>query len=70
MKLLALRRVLAIEEGTYGTNGTYVLWLVTANCRPPTANGKLLTAPLESVMFGNLIDAINSNTEIIDEAVL
>ena len=44
--------------------------VVTANRQLQTANRKLLAAPRESVMFRNLIEAINSNTEIIDEAVL
>ena len=38
VRLLAERRGRAIEDGTYGTNGTYVLWSVTVNCQRQTAS--------------------------------
>ena len=39
------------------------------NRKPQTANCKPLTVALESIMERNLVEAIDPDTEIIDEAI-
>jgi hypothetical protein len=71
--------------GLQATNGTYTTYetygarrskpptancqLPTANRQPPTANRKPLTVALESIMERNLVEAIDPDAEIIDQAI-
>jgi hypothetical protein len=56
---------LQATNGTYATYETYG----ARRSKPQTANCKPLTVALESILERNLVEAVDPDTEFIDQAI-